>query len=117
MTLRERYEHKSADALIHVLENPENYTAECLAVVREIFENRNIDPQESHRIAYEAAILIAKNKITTLDPLNDELALHTSQFLSQEEVRTIYQNLLEEYMKQKEAFRFDVWMYSLGAIV
>ena len=50
------------------------------------------------------------------DITEEKVNMHSSHFLSEDEVKEIYITQLEEYMKHREGFRFNVWQYALGGV-
>jgi len=48
--------------------------------------------------------------------LNDELVIPTSHFLSKAEIKDLLVVEFENFLEDKDSFRFDVWKYSIGGI-
>lgn len=116
MTLKERHQHKSEVDLLTIIESPESYTQECRLVVKKILDERDIPEEEINKMIFEVNIAIATNNLDKLNPLNDDIKIHKSQFLSEEQIRKIYLSQMEELLEKKEGFRFDVWKYAIGGI-
>ena len=112
--LKEIYQIKSNYQLIEILEDAGNYSEEAISVVDEIFKSRNMKPEEVMSMVYEVNEKKVKTIIDNLDPVNDDINVHKSRFLNEEEVKAIYIQELERLMKEKEGFRFNVWLYALG---
>lgn len=116
MNLYERYIQKETRELVHVLESPQNYQEEVIKITSEILTERN-EP-------YEKLMVIAENfqrkqiisMLNALDPLNDELKIPVSHFMSKAEIKDMLVEEFEKFMENKDSFRFDVWKYSIGGI-
>lgn len=117
MPFYDKYALVDEKSLVEILENPSQYVQECLHAVHNILSDRNIPEAELMDIARNVNRLKARETIERLDPINDELVPHQSYFLNKEEVRLLYVEELDEHMKNKEGFRFDVWHYAIGGIV
>lgn len=114
MNLYERYIKKETRALVHVLEAPENYQAAVIEIVKEILQQRD-EPYD--KLTAMAGYFQRKQIIDMLqylDPLNDELKLPVSHFLSKSEMKEMLIEEFEIFMKDKDGFRFDVWKYAIG---
>ncbi len=114
MTLRERYENRSDFDLIKVLENQEQFTKECATVVQEIFSTRIVEAAKLKEMALQINQEKVNQILSELDPLNDDINIHKSLFLDEEEVKHIYVQELKQLIESKEGFRFNVWLYALG---
>ena len=114
MSFYEKYAKADSRALIEMLENASDYVEACLNAVRDILSFRDLDPDELLKMAKEINLLKARETIERLDPINDELIMHKSHFLNDEEIHEIYTEALDQHMKNKEGFRFNVWLYALG---
>ena len=117
MTLKERYSTKENKKLIQISENSENYTAECVSVVREILSERDID---NHYLNVTAETLL-REKIRIIldkfDPYNDKLTIPESQYLDDDRILEILKEEFDTWMDTKEALKFDVWKYAIGGIL
>lgn len=114
MSLYLTYIRKSNLELISIIENSEDYTPEALDVIHEIFDERNIDEAELRRLVLEVNQKKIEEKIMKLDPLNDELTYHESDYLDSAEIKEMYKKTLKDHMDRKEGFKFNVWLYALG---
>lgn len=114
MSLYLTYIRKSNFELMTILENSENYTPEALDVVREIFDEKKLEGEELRKLAVEVNQQIIEETIQKLDPLNDELNFHKSEYLDSAEIKEMYLTILKKHMDRKEGFKFNVWLYALG---
>lgn len=99
---------------MYILENSVNYTPEAQEIVKEIFDEKKIEGEELRALAIEANEQIIEETILKLDPLNDELTFHESNYLDSAEIKEMYTSILKKHMDRKEGFKFNVWMYALG---
>ncbi len=114
MSIYLTYIPKSNLELLTILESPEDYTQEAIEVIVEIFEERNIEGEELRALAKEVNQKKIDEIIMKLDPLNDELIPHKSEYLDSAEINEMYKATLKKFMDRKEAFKFNVWLYALG---
>ena len=112
----ERYLQKDNEALVRVLESPEDYQNEVLLVAREILDDRQIPFEQLQNLARDFQRKQISNMLNTLDPLNDELRIPYSYFLNREEVKELLQEEFKKFLSDKDAFRFDVWKYAIGGL-
>ncbi len=113
MTLKERYSIENNVTLISMIDDKEVYTENCRNIVREILNNRKLDPEDIKKLAIETHFQKARQQYQMLDPLNDNIRIFESEFLSEAELRDVYVTALKQYMKDKEAFRYNVWFNTL----
>ncbi|MEM8522996.1 MAG: hypothetical protein AAGG68_00060 [Bacteroidota bacterium] len=116
ISLKERHQDKETHELVHMIEHPEDYTEECIEVIHEIFNSREVDSDKLHDIAVKVNTARARKYLLELDPLQKEIKVHKSHFLKKEKVKKIYKQQLQQTMEEKKDFRFDVWSYAIGAI-
>ena len=45
------------------------------------------------------------------------MSLMPETFLNTDEMRQVYIDQLEKYMRYKDQFRYDVWAYAIGGIL
>lgn len=114
MTLRDRYINQPNYELLSIVENPENYTEECIKVVEGILELRIIEPKELKSMVTEINLKKIREKLGKFDPINDEISLHESQYLSKKTIKKMYMNEVKILMDKRDGFRFDVWQYAIG---
>lgn len=114
MNLKKYYQDKPTKELMSILENYSDYTEECVLVVKEIFELRNIDIKEINQLALE----INKEKIQKvfqkMDLSQKEIIPHKSPFISESKMRKLYKTALNIFRNNKPDI--DVWSYSIGGI-
>lgn len=116
-SLRARHQDKSNEALLHIIENSENYTAECIEVVSEILDNRMLSDEEIKEVIVPIHINKIRQALKNLDPLNDEIKIPESKYLSKAQIKKLYIEQMKIFMEEKEGFRFDVWSYTVGAVI
>lgn len=114
MTLRDRYINQSNYELLSIVENPENYTEECLKIVDGILELRIIEPEDLEAMVTEINRKKIQEKLGKFDPINDEITLHESQYLSKTTIKEMYLEEVKILMDKRDGFRFDVWKYAIG---
>lgn len=116
MTLYERYIRKETFELLEILENAQDYTQECVDVVWEIFEFREL----TKALVLDDILLINKRKISkrleSFNPTQEKLEMHKSNFLEHEEMKVLYQIELKKFIDKQDHFGFDVWSYAVGGL-
>lgn len=102
--------------LIEIIDHPKYMdTSQRMEALHEL-NSRDLSPERTHKLAVEVNEKIAYELIS-IDPiLKDAVAMHESSFLDKDEIRHIYIDQLEKYIKYKDQFRFDVWAYAIGGI-
>lgn len=116
MTLYERYIGKETFELLEILENFNNYTAECVAVIWEIFEFREL---KKAAVIDDILLInrrIIRKKLESFNPLNEKLEIHESSFLDKKELKALYKTELNRFIKKQNHFGFDVWSYAIGGL-
>ncbi len=116
MDFRKKYINASESELIYVIENTDIFIPEVIEVAKDIFSMRIIDDEEIERIAIDVNTKIVRDKMAKLNPLQDDISIHSSFFLDKEIMKQLYIFELELLMEQKDAFRFDVWKYAISGI-
>lgn len=116
MDLKKKMAEKKTTTLVEMLETIGGYTSEAIEIMDAELRSRNIPMKELKKLASDFIKNKAKDQMNHLDPLNDELIISESYFLSKTEVKNIYIEEFATFMKEKEGFRFDVWKYAIGGI-
>jgi len=114
MSLYLTYIQKTDLELMTILESPEDYTKEALEIINEIFQERRIEGEDLRALAIEANKKKIEDIFLQLDPLNDEIKPHTSDYLDSAEIKEMYKEILKEHMSRKDGFKFNVWLYAIG---
>lgn len=114
MTLKERYESKSTEELVEIMDSPKKYTPQVLDIVKVLIYDRKIDRELLKTMATVYNRKKARKQYEHLDPLNDEIEITTSEFLTEDELRPIYADELNAFIQDQDGFRFNVWLYALG---
>ena len=114
MTLKERYEGKSTKELVEIMDSPTDYTPQVLDIVKVLIYDRKIDSELLKSMAFVFNRKKARKQFEHLDPLNDEIEITASEFLTEEELRPIYADELNAFIQDQDGFRFNVWLYALG---
>jgi len=114
MTFLDRYNNESNQELVAIVENPNNYVEECLAVVHQILKERDINFAELKEIAQKIHIERAQKILLTFNPLNDKLEMPFSNYLSEEEMKELYRKQIEWLQERDDAFDINVWHYVMG---
>ena len=113
MTLKERYSIENNVTLISMIDDYEVYTPECRRVVKEILKEREINEEDIKKLAIEVHAHKARAQYQILDPVNDAIRIFPSEFLSPPELKDIYIKALDQYIKDREGFRYNVWFNKL----
>jgi hypothetical protein len=112
MTLAERYAKADLPKLVNVLENPRDFTPECVEVVKAEIASR----KPAIELVREEALKIVQEKIKKLfdgyKPYDEEQPEIRSYFLSPEEMQPMVDAEMERWMERHETMRFDVLLYS-----
>ncbi len=103
-------------ALIEIIERNQNMGEQDKIRVKDELAKRNLSPEKIHELALEVNSIIASEVLKDEGISTEDVGLHKSIFLNQEEVKQIYIQQMDEYMKYKDQFRFDVWSYAVGGI-
>lgn len=117
MTLKERYLKEDNVNLIKIIEDPKSYTDECINVVKDLLENRDLDDHYLRATTESLLREKIKNILDKFDPYNDKLTIPESHFLDDEIVMEILKDEFDKWMKTKEALKFDVWKYAIGGVL
>ncbi len=102
--------------LVHLIECPEEKSKFNKSELNIELSSREISEPELKNIIIKENEMIARTNLENDDITEEKVNMHQSHFLSEEEVKEIYITQLEEYMKYREGFRFNVWQYALGGI-
>ncbi|MFT6322112.1 MAG: hypothetical protein ACJAT4_003047 [Granulosicoccus sp.] len=102
--------------LIHLIECPEEKSKFNKDDLKTELSSREILETELKNIIIKENEMIARMNLENDDITEEKVNMHQSHFLSEEKVKEIYITQLEEYMKHREGFRFNVWQYALGGI-
>ncbi len=116
MTLEERYSAVDIKDLMEIIENKDNYTAECVNVVINEFKSRSIIKESIEKIAEDIIRVKFSDFLGKFDPYNSKIKIFESNFLSKEQVMDIQKQEFDKWMEKREALEFDVWKYAIGAV-
>jgi len=117
MTLKQRHENKSDYDLLYIMEHAEGYTPEAIEVISEILGERAIDSDDLKAMALEINVAKVKKQLKDFDPINDEIVIHQSRYLDDATIKSIYKELFDQMIQEREGYRFDVfWKYAIGGI-
>lgn len=114
MDFKARYENEDDKTIVNMIESPADFVKECRDAVYEILEERAISKEELKQFAKDINRSKARAQFEKLDPLNDEIQILESAFLTEEELKPIYADELNAFMQDRDGFRFNVWLYALG---
>ncbi len=103
-------------SLIEIIDDPENWGTEYQDRAEDELDDRNLPPEEVRALAITVNEGIAYKVIMNDAISKAELSMHKSRFLSAAEIKQIYIEQLEKYIKYKDQFRFDVWSYAVGGL-
>jgi hypothetical protein len=117
MTLAERYAKAEIETLINIVENPADYTPECVQVVTQEIRNRRIETEELKDIAKALHQARTKAIMAKFDPYTDKLIPPKSNYLSEEEVLSAMKEEFDLWLEKKQGYGFDVWQYAVGGII
>ena len=116
MDLAKRYARKDTKTLISVLEHPEDYSAEALEAAEAELNFRELDEEVILALVDEVNRERITKMLDSLNPINDELKLLKSQWLTEEEMRRITKEEFKLLLERKDGFRFDVLKYAIGGL-
>ncbi len=116
MALNNEFTKLNEQSLIEIIEKPENQEIQYRNNAKDELDSRNIPQEKIKEIAITVNEAIAYEMIMNEDTTQEEVSMHKSTFLDGEEIKQIYIDQLEKYMKYKNQFRFDVWSYAIGGI-
>ncbi|MFK8104469.1 MAG: hypothetical protein AB8G15_18225 [Saprospiraceae bacterium] len=103
-------------SLLYIIEKAENKEDQNRINAMKELARRKLSPAKINELAILVNQAIAGEMLLQDDISKEEVTMHKSIFLNQEEVKEIYIEQLEKYMKDKEQFRFNVWSYSIGGM-
>lgn len=102
--------------LIEIIDRPENIDSDQRRQALLELNSRDTDPDVLKTTAMQVNEEIAYSVIQQ-DPIaEDTVEMHKSYFLQTDEMRRIYIDQLQKYMRYKDGFRYDVWAHALGGI-
>ncbi len=116
MNLAKRYARKDTKTLIMVLEHPENYSPEALEAAEAELNFRELEEEVIYALVDEVNRERIVKMLNELNPINDELKLLKSHWLSEAEMRRITKEEFKLLLDRKDGFRFDVLKYAIGGI-
>ncbi len=116
MNLAKRYARKDTKTLITVLEHPENYSPEALEAAEAELNFRELEEEVIYALVDEVNRERIVKMLNELNPVNDELKLLKSHWLSEAEMRRITKEEFKLLLDRKDGFRFDVLKYAIGGI-
>ncbi len=103
--------------LIEIIEQPKNADSEKRKDAIQEIQSRTSNAESLKEIARQVNESIAYT-ILQQDPIaEDTVEMHTSYFLHADEMRKIYIDQLEKYMRYRDGFRYDVWAHALGGLL
>jgi hypothetical protein len=116
-SLREKYFEASNETLIKIIEEPEDYTKECIQTISNILKERRIPQEEMSSIAREFMTERIREIVKKFSPFNGQIHLPFSNFIPREERMEILQTEFKEWMMRKGDMEIDVYKYVVGAIL
>lgn len=116
MDLAKRYARKDTKTLIQVLENPADFSPEALAAAEAELDFRNIEPEALNNLILEVNRERIIELLNHLNPVNDELVVPKSHWLTDEEMRKMTKEEFKLLLDRKDGFRFNVWNYAIGGL-
>jgi len=116
MDLAKRYARKDTKTLVKILEHPEDFSAEALAAAEAELGFRNVESEEMEALVLEVNRARIVELLNRLNPINDELVVPKSRWLTDTEMRNLTKDEFESLLKRKDGFRFDVWKYAVGGL-
>lgn len=103
-------------SLLYIIEKAENKEDQNRVNAMAELARRALPPERINELAIMVNRAVASEMLLQDDISQAEVTMHKSVFLNQEEVKQIYIEQLEQYMKDKEQFRFNVWSYAIGGM-
>jgi hypothetical protein len=116
MNLAKRYARKDTKTLISVLEHPADYSAEALEAAEAELNFRELEEEVIYALVDEVNRERIVKMLNEFNPVNDELKLLKSHWLSESEMRRITKEEFKLLLDRKDGFRFDVLKYAIGGI-
>ncbi len=116
MDFIERYKDTDVKTLIEMIDSTGSYTEDCMRALKTIYYDRKVEKKVESELAKKWNRQRARMQFERLDPLNDEIKILESDFLDHNELKKIYKDELNAFIQDQDAFRFDVWHYTIGAI-
>ena len=116
MDLAKRYARKDTKTLISVLEHPEDYSPEALEAAEAELNFRELDEEVILALVDEVNRERIVKMLDSLHPVNDELKLLKSHWLTEEEMRRMTKEEFKLLLERKDGFRFDVLKYAIGGL-
>jgi len=101
--------------ILHIDPPTDQLTPLQITAVSEL-KKREIDESELKELAIKANERIAYEMIKQEGILEEDVKMHRSKFLTEDEIREVYKAQVQKYMSYKDQFRFDVWSYAIGGI-
>lgn len=116
MDLAKRYARKDTKTLISVLEHPENFSSKALETAEAELNFRKLDEAVIYALVDEVNRERIVKMLNELNPVNDELKVLKSYWLSDSEMRKITKEEFKLLLERKDGFRFDVLKYAIGGL-
>lgn len=116
MDLAKRYARKDTKTLIMVLEHPEDYSKEALQAAEAELNFRELDEEVIYALVDEVNRERIVKMLNGLNPINDELKILKSYWLSETEMKRIIKEEFKLLLERKDGFRFDVLKYAIGGL-
>jgi len=86
-----------------------------LYIANNELKNRQLESEVVKSMATEINTPIALAALER-DVFDNNPSVHKSAFLSDDEIKAIYNSQMEIMMENQSGFRFDVWKYAIGGI-
>jgi len=116
MNLKDVYSKVDLRKLVAVLESQQDYTSECIRVVKKEFESRKTIPDSITKIATEEYIVKLVRALSDFDPLKDKFIVPESYFLDRNTSLELAKIEFNKWIKKKQDYGFDVLKYSIGGL-
>ena len=117
MTLQERYSQADNKTLIEIIEDPENYTKECIEVVNAEIAAREISGEDIKEIAIQIMRFKFKQILKSHSPYEDKIELPYSSLLDRDEKMKILKVEFAAWMERRKDLEIDVWNYTIGRVI
>ena len=114
MALDQNYKELDDKSLIEIIEKLEDHESLEGVRAKDELDGRNLSLDRIKELAIAVNEVIAYEMIMNEGTTKENVTMHKSSFLDEEEIRQIYIQQLGKYIKDKDQFRFDVWSYAIG---
>jgi len=116
MDLAKRYARKDTKTLITVLEHPEDYSGAALKAAEAELNFRELKEATIYALVDEVNRERIVKMLNGLNPVNDEIKMLKSHWLSESEMKRITKEEFKLLLERKDGFRFDVLKYAIGGL-